>query len=674
MLRRLIALAALTLSLAPAAHAAGWVDTGTLSPPDKTAVDAHLLLLPSGERVVAWIQVGGLFQTPENVSVRVAPPGQDFGAVQTFPGFTEDLRAAAGPDGTVALAWISAAQTMHIARLAPGATTFTDVPFGLPSTESLFGDRIAITGGGDVYAALESLGQGPTTSSSIWATRLAAAQNDVRIVPGPGGAGNPLEHFSAARPAPAIFDNDVAIAAEGDRVDIAWARENSAPDNNKASTDVVDAVHLATLGDAFLAPLTLDTIQSTTNSPVSAPPTLAAAAGHVYALWPRHLTEQLELRDLASMGATQSVAARFDQLVAGVDGSGTLLTALTGEPLNTEANSVFAQITPVGTPLPVPAQLTPNGIDRTADDLAVAPDGTALLLIDREDESPGETQVTGLLRQPGATTFGAPEEVSGLRDTGFEADHVASAAVASGGRALVLWEASDDDGTTNQRLHLSERDTAPPVFGAIGVPPSATVGQRADLSAPALDALSGAATVRWDFGDGSQATGASVSHTFGSAGTATVTVTATDSVGNATTQTRTITVAPAPVTTTTTTTGPDRTPPVVSHLTLSHSRFRIGTQATARVAKKKPTKSVATGTTLAFRLSERSTVVITIATHTLVRASIAPGNAKVAFTGRIGSTKLKPGSYRVSVTAIDGAGNRSKPVSAKFTIVSGGSR
>jgi PKD domain len=367
------------------------------------------------------------------------------------------------------------------------------------------------------------------------------------------------------------------------------------------------------------------------------------------------------------MGATQSVAARFDQLLAGVDGSGTLLTALTGEPLNTEANSVFAQITPVGTPLAAPAQLTPNGIDRTADDLAVAPDGTALLLIDREDESPGETQVTGLLRQPGAATFGASEEVSGLRDTPFEADHVASAAVASGGRALVLWEAADDNGATNQRLHLSERDTDPPVFGTIAVPATATAGQRADLSAPATDALSGAATVRWDFGDGSQATGASVSHTFGTAGTLTVTVTATDSVGNATTQTRTITVAPAPVTTTTT--GPDRTPPVVSHLTLSHTRFRVAAASTARVAKKTPTKSVAIGTTLAFRLSERATVAIAIGNHSIVRASVAAGNAKVVFTGRIGSTKLKPGTYRVAVTAIDGAGNRSKPVSTKFTIV-----
>jgi PKD repeat protein len=52
----------------------------------------------------------------------------------------------------------------------------------------------------------------------------------------------------------------------------------------------------------------------------------------------------------------------------------------------------------------------------------------------------------------------------------------------------------------------------------------------------------GATATHWDFGDGSTADRASVSHAFGASGAFTVKVTSTDAVGNATTATRTIQV------------------------------------------------------------------------------------------------------------------------------------
>ena len=183
------------------------------------------------------------------------------------------------------------------------------------------------------------------------------------------------------------------------------------------------------------------------------------------------------------------------------------------------------------------------------------------------------------------------------------------------------------------------------MFGDIAVPATATAGQAVALSAPATDALSGAATVRWDFGDGSQASGANVSHVFANAGTTTVTITATDTASNTATATRTITIAPAPVTATTTTTtttvtrGPDRTPPVVTRLALSHARFRVGPNATARFAAHRTAKQAATaaGTTVSMSLSERATLVAgghrhghgrSVTRGTLVRASAGPGTVK----------------------------------------------
>src|SRR5262249_53371228 len=153
----------------------------------------------------------------------------------------------------------------------------------LPAGEQSFDLHVAVSGG-DIYAALGSFTNNATSTSSVWALRLAAGQTEIHVVPGPAGTGNPLERVSTTPPTPSITLADLQIAAEGDRVDVAWQRRNNAATGNKATTNVVDASHIATLGDAFGSPLTLDTIQSTTNSAISAPPTLAAGPGHIYAL------------------------------------------------------------------------------------------------------------------------------------------------------------------------------------------------------------------------------------------------------------------------------------------------------------------------------------------------------------------------------------------------------
>ena len=47
-----------------------------------------------------------------------------------------------------------------------------------------------------------------------------------------------------------------------------------------------------------------------------------------------------------------------------------------------------------------------------------------------------------------------------------------------------------------------------------------------------------------------------------------------------------------------------------------------------------------------------------------------PGRVALSFSGRIGASRLAPGSYLMSVTAIDAAGNRSRPANVAFTVVS----
>jgi hypothetical protein len=388
-------------------------------------------------------------------------------------------------------------------------------------------------------------------------------------------------------------------------------------------------------------------------TPPRVEPTIASGGGHTYVLW-GNTNQQLVFRDVAAGGSVVMIPAdtRFEgDLHAATDDSGALIAAWEGAPEGSNASVIEAVVAPADAAPPQAVRLTPAGAGRTLDDLAVAGDGSALAIFDHETSGfDTSEQIDGSLRMAGGE-FGPAETISGLQDVPRNANHPAAAAVASGGRALALWSASDRGADQSQRLHLSERDIAPPTLDAVDAPASAVVGSPAGFSASASDALSGA-TLSWDFGDGSEADGASVSHTFGSPGAATVTVTATDGAGNSTQQTRVVAVTAAP--------GPvaDRTPPSVARLSLSPKRFRAGGK----------------GTTLRLNLSERATLVVTVkrgkvVRGTLVRASAKPGGVSTHIGARFGGAKLRPGLYTATVSAIDGAGNRSALRSAKFRVV-----
>jgi uncharacterized delta-60 repeat protein len=81
------------------------------------------------------------------------------------------------------------------------------------------------------------------------------------------------------------------------------------------------------------------------------------------------------------------------------------------------------------------------------------------------------------------------------------------------------------------------------------------------------------------------------------------------------------------------------------------------------------------GTSFVFRLNRAGTVTIRIKRlrHSgrvvkLTRSSRAGGN-RVRFSGRVGRRTLRPGRYRATLTAVDRAGNRSKPSAVRFRIV-----
>jgi subtilisin-like proprotein convertase family protein len=117
----------------------------------------------------------------------------------------------------------------------------------------------------------------------------------------------------------------------------------------------------------------------------------------------------------------------------------------------------------------------------------------------------------------------------------------------------------------------------------------------------------------------------------------------------------------------------DRKAPLVSKLRLSPTAFAVARRSTARVA--------ARGTRIGYSLSERARVTLRfqrylhgrrgrryVTVGTLRRAT-RPGRNRVSFSGRIGRRALRRGSYRLVVTAVDAAGNRSVSRKRSFRIV-----
>jgi hypothetical protein len=146
---------------------------------------------------------------------------------------------------------------------------------------------------------------------------------------------------------------------------------------------------------------------------------------------------------------------------------------------------------------------------------------------------------------------------------------------------------------------------------------------------------------------------------------------------------------------------PDRAAPTITGAKLSNRRFAVAKAAPAA----RPTKAkakVKRGTTVRLTLSERASLTLRVqrravgrrrgrscvaATKKLIKAKArrcirytpvgtltrrdAAAAVTIAFSGRIGRTALRKGSYRFAITATDAAKNASATRLLGFTVVSG---
>ena len=286
--------------------------------------------------------------------------------------------------------------------------------------------------------------------------------------------------------------------------------------------------------------------------------------------------------------------------------------------------------------------------------------------------------------------------------------------------------------TTSSPATLTLSNAAPSL--EITGPDSATAGQNATwtfaATDPSPDDQAGSFTYRidWD-GDGSVdeiVTGDNstpVSHIYSAPGDFTIKATATDkNAGESAEETKAVSVAAAPAGSPGETgpgagaappgggPGSGRAPggtapgslldpaPLVSQLSLSAPRFGVSWPRTVVSGQRR--RRLRRGTTIRYSLSEPATAYLRIEralpgrrvgrrcrapsrrlrsrrrctryrrAGTLVRSARTGRNA-TPFSGRIRRRALRPGRYRLVVTAIDGARNRSRPRVAFFRILRG---
>jgi hypothetical protein len=201
------------------------------------------------------------------------------------------------------------------------------------------------------------------------------------------------------------------------------------------------------------------------------------------------------------------------------------------------------------------------------------------------------------------------------------------------GNAVALYSVQQPD----QSFRLAARgfDAAGPRV-TLSAPERGSVGTPLEFGVDALDVWS-TSRVSWDFGDGAFAEGLRATHGYGRAGAFTVRAQAVDAVGNATTVTRGVTIDPV------TTPPPDDTrAPIVSRVRVSPAHPHRGDPVTL---------------TLTTDEAGRAHVVLAKICRGCPRRTVA--RSLRAGTARIPLGRLSPGTWRLTLTVTDAAGNTS---------------
>ncbi|HEX4114923.1 MAG TPA: PKD domain-containing protein [Solirubrobacteraceae bacterium] len=351
-------------------------------------------------------------------------------------------------------------------------------------------------------------------------------------------------------------------------------------------------------------------------------------------------------------------------------------------------NTVIQSATmPVGGAWQAPVEISETGEKANnllEPQIAIDPQGDAIAVW--EDVVGGNQIIQSSVKSREETSWQTPIVLSGT-----DANAVyPKVGLDSRGNAVAVWEqgAGSDD-----IIQAAGYDAGPLLLG-YRIPSSGTAGQPLYFSSSSTGVWSALEGTIWNFGDGSSASGANVSHVYSTAGTYKLTLSSVDMLGNTTSGPSVMMTIFPPQTKPT-----PATTPKLTRVSLTNKRFRVARQRTAVAAKNAPF-----GTSFQFRLSAAAQVTIaikqvrqlrgracsapvdaraarahprrctrTITVGELTRTHVPTGSNKVSFSGRIGSHShaLSPGNYEAILGANNESG-RSGPVTLAFSVVGDG--
>ena len=614
MSRRLLAPLVL-LVLASPAHGAGFSPVEDLAPPGSNVDYNAQAIGPGGHAAVVWQDYDA---TPVNVVGRFRDPGGSFSAVDTLSTsgvVAHEPAVAVDGAGTVIVVFaeggVGADEVKAVVR-PPGGT------FGEPVTlsQGLEGPgrpEIAMNAAGEaVIAWVRS--EGGTTLRAV--TRSAS-----------GAFGEPVSLGTVTSE-----QVSVAIDADGD------ARIGARGPDQRASV----ATRPAGGGFGALTPVSPEGV-TTIN-----PHVYMGAAGHTALTWttgPGATGNYAIAPPGGAFGAPDDVGtlAETTAPVVDFDASGGGLMAW-AKPDGADDRIALASF-PAGGAVGEPTFVSPGDQGAYGISIDIAPSGAAVVAWRRGNLTDGFLG-EAIVRGPG----GAFSEPLRLTPEGINADYP-FAGIDDGGNVLASWYAYGPGIGQYPQWRVYDPET-PALEPA--VPATAVVGSPVAFSATAADRWSAVGELAWTFGDGTSASGASVSHTYDRPGTFEVGVATSDARGNAASATRTVQVG-VPVA-------------VLQKLRITPKRFR---------ARRRGPSVASKGARVRYELSVAARVVFRVQRKKGKRFRTLRGRFGVdsqagqntfRFSGRLRGRKLRPGRHRLVATPRNGAG-KGETVRVAFRIV-----
>jgi hypothetical protein len=339
---------------------------------------------------------------------------------------------------------------------------------------------------------------------------------------------------------------------------------------------------------------------------------------------------------------------------AAIDPSGAVRAVWNSSDGSTQ--SVLATTAPFGGPFDPSAQTLSSTMVAGPELASDAAGGAIAVWLDTD----GTNNRAAAAVAPAGQPFGSKKLIS---PPGAHARNAVRVAVDGRGNGVASWPLTDPM-TANDAAQVAGYDGAGPQLRAVSVPVFPEAGTPSPFSVNPVDVWSPIASTVWTFGDGQQASGPVVTHTYATPGLKGTSVTSTDSLGNATTDLEDSEVQP------------DKTKPLISEASLSRKKFRA--------AKRGASLATKVGTTIRLTLSEPAGLRFRVERcakfrkhkcrrYKLVKGSFSKagkaGANSVRFTGRVRHKKLKPGLYRLRIQSVDKTGNKSKFKRLPFRIV-----